>query len=166
MAKKKIADYLSEWMEEFGKENPYELSRSEFVKEGGTWYLRVYVDKIDAPAESSDQLPTYGYMSSDDCEVVSRYLSEQLDREDPIEQNYYLEVSSPGMDRPLICEKDFVRFKGEAIEIKLYEAINGKKMLEGTLEDYKDGVISIKTEKEIIQLPKDKAAKINLAVIF
>ena len=107
MAKKKITELISEWMESYGLQNGYELSRCEFVKEAGTWYLRVYVDKLEGGE--------YTYMSSDDCETVSRYLSERLDAEDPIPQNYYLEVSSPGLDRPLLTEKDFGRFKGSRI---------------------------------------------------
>ena len=159
MAKKKITELISVWMEEYGTANGYELSRCEFVKEAGTWYLRVYVDKL--------QDGEYTYMSSDDCEIVSRYLSERLDAEDPISQNYYLEVSSPGLDRPLLSEKDFERFKGSRIEIRLYEPMNGKKLLEGELLGLADGIVSIKDDKgKEISLPRDKAAKINLAVVF
>lgn len=159
MAKKKIGEYISQWMEEFGPANGYELSRCEFVKEGADWYLRVYVDKL----ENGD----YGIMSTDDCEFVSRYLSEQLDKEDPISQNYYLEVSSPGMDRPLISEKDFVRFMGEYIEVKLYKAENGSKQIYGKLADYENGNVTVQTDDgKTIVVEEGKAAKINLAVIF
>ena len=156
---KKVSDLIEEWMAEYGPENGYELSRTEFIKEGSDWFLRVYVDKL----ENGE----YGYMSSDDCEIVSRYLSDKLDEADPIKQNYYLEVSSPGLDRPLISEKDFKRFKGSLIEIRLYESIDGRKMLEGVLEGLHDGIITIKDDKgNEISLPKEKAAKINLAVVF
>ena len=156
---KKISSLIEDWMESFGPENGYELSRSEFIKEGSEWYLRVYVDKL----ENGE----YGYMSSDDCEIVSRYLSAKLDEADPIKQNYYLEVSSPGLDRPLISEKDFARFTGNRVEIRLYEVIDGTKLLEGELIGLKDGIVTIKTDKgKEISLPKEKAAKINLAVVF
>ena len=146
-------------MAPYGEENGYELSRTEFVKEAGTWYLKVYVDRI----ENGE----YGWMTSDDCEKISRWLSDRLDEEDPIKQNYVLEVSSPGLDRPLISDKDFARFKGSRIEIKLYEAMDGKKQLEGELTAYKDGIVTIKDDKGTeITLPKEKAAKINLAVVF
>ncbi|MBR6236291.1 MAG: ribosome maturation factor RimP [Firmicutes bacterium] len=146
-------------MEEYGPQNGYELSRCEFVKEAGTWYLRVYVDKLEEGC--------YGWMSSDDCETVSRFLSEKLDKDDPISQNYYLEVSSPGLDRPLISEKDFERFNGSRIEVRLYEPIDGKKLLEGELLGLSDGIVSIKDDKgKEICVPRDKAAKINLAVVF
>ena len=161
MAKKKIGDYISEWMNEFGPDNGFELHRSEFVKEGSTWYLRVYVDKI----ENGE----YVYVGSDDCEVVSRYLSEKLDEEDPIKQNYYLEVSSPGMDRPLISDKDYERFKGSLVEISLYKALEGTKTKEfrAELVDKKDNTVIIKDEKGTeISLPLESIAKINLAVVF
>ena len=93
MAKKKIKDIVAEELEDFLKENGYELYNVEFVKEGKDWFLRVYIDKVpaaDAPEEEN-------YISTDDCETISRYLSERLDETDPIPQNYYLEVSSPGL---------------------------------------------------------------------
>ena len=159
MAKKKTGELIAEWLEEFGAENGYELARTEYVKEGGQRYLRVYVDKLEDGG--------YGVMGTDDCEIVSRYLSDRLDEADPIKENYVLEVSSPGMDRPLLTEKDFKRFMGSVVEVKLYEAIDGRKLLTGELTGYKDGEITIKDEKgkEII-LPKGRAAKVNLAVIF
>ncbi len=159
MAKKKIGEYVEEWMDGFGKENPYELSRCEFVKEGQDWYLRVYVDKLEGEG--------YGVMGTDDCELVSRYLSEKLDKADPIEQNYYLEVSSPGLDRPLISEKDFRRFMGELIDVKLYKARNGSKLITGTLAGYEDGKVTVdlgKGKTEVIET--SEAAKISLAVVF
>lgn len=159
MAKKKTGELIAEWMAPYGEENGYELSRTEFVKEAGTWYLRVFVDKLESGG--------YGWMTSDDCEKISRWLSDKLDEEDPIKQNYVLEVSSPGLDRPLISDKDFARFTGSRIEIKLYEAIEGKKQLEGELTAYKEGVVTIKDDNgKEISLPKERAAKINLAVVF
>ena len=111
MAKKKIEDLICDMLSEFFDANGYELFRTEFVKEGKDWFLRVYIDKmVDGE---------YVNVGVEDCEAVSRYLSDKLDEEDPIEQNYYLEVSSPGMDRPLLRDKDFVRFAGEVVEIKL-----------------------------------------------
>ena len=159
MAKKKVTELIAEWMQPFGTENGYELSRSEFVKEAGSWYLRVYIDRIEESGE-------YGWMTSDDCEKVSRYLSDKLDEEDPIKQNYVLEVSSPGLDRPLISEKDFKRFMGSLIDIKLYEPFEGKKELTGELSGYDGKTVSIKADGKEITLPVDKTAKINLAVVF
>ncbi len=159
MAKKKITDLVSEWMAEYGPEAGFELSRCEYVKEGGRWFLNLYVDKLEEGG--------YGYMSSDDCETVSRWLSAKLDEEDPIKQEYYLIVSSPGLDRQLISQKDFDRFAGEQVEIKLYKAENGKKLLEGKLIGLKDGIITIADENDNeFSLPLEKAAKVNLKVVF
>jgi len=160
LAKKKAAELVELWLREFEKADSYELHRTEFVKEGGSWYLRVFVDKLEADG--------YGIMSTDDCELISRYLSARLDEEDPIPQNYVLEVSSPGMDRPLVTEKDFVRFAGEQVEIKLYEAVDGSKLLTGSLKGRdENGIVTITTQKgQDISLEPAKIAKINLAVIF
>ena len=111
MAKKKIGDLVAEWMNEYQPE-VYELHRSEFVKEVDTWYLRVFVDKkIDGK---------YDYMSSDDCEIVSREFSEILDKEDYIDTAYIMEISSPGLGRPLKKDKDFEREMGSQVDIKTF----------------------------------------------
>ncbi|MBR5642212.1 MAG: ribosome maturation factor RimP [Firmicutes bacterium] len=159
MAGKKIEELIASWMQEYEKTADYELSRTEFVKEGADWYLRVYVDKVEGEG--------YGIMGTDDCEAISRYLSAKLDEADPIKQNYYLEVSSPGMDRPLITEKDFRRFIGSLIEIKLYKALDGSKFYTGTLTGYDNGAVTIEDAKgKAITLQQNDAAKINLAVVF
>ena len=159
MAVKKVEELVASWMESYENAASYELNRTEFVKEGADWYLRVYVDKIEADG--------YGVMGTDDCEAISRYLSEKLDEADPIKQNYYLEVSSPGMDRPLLKDKDFERFMGSEIEIKLYKAMDGKKFYMGKLTGYENGTVTITDEKgKEISLQRSDAAKINLAVVF
>ena len=151
----KVNELISSWMKEL---DGYELSRSEFVKEANTWYLRVYVDKI-----TNGEYETVG---TDDCEKVSRFLSEKLDKEDPIEQNYYLEVSSPGMDRLLVSEKDFVRFAGQLVDVKLYKALEGKKELSGILIGVKDDILSLNIDNKELNLAMNSVAKINLAVVF
>ena len=158
MSKKKATELIAEWMEPYGRENGYELSRAEFVKEAGSWYLRVYVDRLTEEG--------YGWMTSDDCEKISRFLSDKLDEADPIKQNYVLEVSSPGLDRPLISEKDFTRFMGSLIEIRLYEPLDGSKELTGELTGYDGKTVSINANGREITLPVEKTAKINLAVVF
>ena len=124
MAKKKISELVKELTGDFLLENGLELYHCEFVKEGRDWFLRVYIDKHDPDS----------YVSTDDCEMVSRFLSDRLDEEDPIAQNYYLEVSSPGMDRILYEPEHFEKFKGKQVEVKLYKAINGRKVFTGTLQ--------------------------------
>lgn len=138
MAKKKITDVVAELAGDFLAENGYELYNTEFVKEGRDWFLRVYIDKAqaaEAAAEAAEEAEPQ-YVSTEDCEKVSRFLSEKLDESDPIEQNYYLEVSSPGMDRPLITPEHYARYAGEEVEIRLYKAIDGVKNIQGTLESF------------------------------
>ena len=159
MAKKKIGEIIEEMLQDFLAENGYELYNTEFVKEGRDWFLRVYIDFVT---------DTEGvYIGSDDCEKVSRFLSEKLDEEDPIAQNYYLEVSSPGMDRPLLTEAHYQRYTGRLVEVRLYKGIDGTKNIEGTLEGLKDGIVTIIDEKEKTwELPLDAIAKTKLAVVF
>jgi len=159
MAKKRIKDMVEEMASEFLAENQLELYNVEFLKEGKDWFLRIYIDKA---ADCEQQ-----YVGSDDCELVSRFLSEKLDEEDPIEQNYYLEVSSPGMDRQLLTPYHYERYTGRPVEIKLYKAVDGSKLYEGVLVGLKDGnvVIKVNGEKEIM-FPLEQVAKTNLAVVF
>ena len=166
MAKKKITEIVEEITADFLGQNGLELYNSEFVKEGKDWFLRVYIDKL--PKEGADGNVEEEYVSTDDCESVSRFLSAELDRLDPIEQNYYLEVSSPGLDRALLKEKDFIRFCGHMVDISLYKAVNGKKAYQGTLKGLTDdNKIVITDEKgEEIEFPREQVAKTRLAVIF
>ena len=166
MAKKKITEIVEEITADFLSENGLELYNSEFVKEGKDWFLRVYIDKL--PKEGADGNVEEEYVSTDDCESVSRFLSAELDRLDPIEQNYYLEVSSPGLDRALLKEKDFIRFCGHMVDISLYKAIDGKKTYQGILKGLtEDNSIVITDEKEEeIEFPREQVAKARLAVIF
>ncbi len=109
----------------------------EFVKEGGIYILRVYIDREEG-------------VDLDVCEVVSRALSEKLDAKDPIKQNYYLEVSSPGIERKLRTPEHFERYIGETVDVGFYKAVNGSKQLTAKLVEYKDGEISLETENEEI----------------
>jgi ribosome maturation factor RimP len=160
MAKKTVTDLTREILADFLPENGYELYNAEFVKEGKDRYLRVYIDKIGADIDG----PGVG---TDDCELVSRYLSDKLDALDPIESEYYLEVSSPGLDRALFRDEDFRRFAGRRVEISLYRASNGEKKLEGVLIGRAGGIISITSDRgERIDLPEGEAALTRLKVIF
>lgn len=132
-----------------------ELVDVEYVKEGPNKYLRVYIDKE-------------GGVSIDDCENVSRSLEKQLDEKDFIEEAYILEVSSPGIDRPLKKKEDFEKYKGEIVDVKLYKAFNGKKEYQGVLECLTDEDSVIICGEDGIKyefLRKDTAA-VRLAVIF
>ena len=115
------------------EEHQFELVDVEYVKEGGTWYLRAYIDKPDG-------------ITINDCEVISRALSDKLDEEDFIEDSYVLEVSSPGLGRPLKKEKDFQRSIGEAVEIKLYKPQDGTKEYTGILKEFDKDTVTIEKE--------------------
>jgi len=134
-----------------------ELVEIEFVKEGKNWYLRVYIDKENG-------------VDIEDCGIVSERLSEKLDELDPITQNYFLEVSSPGAERPLKKAKDFEKAIGKNVFIKTYEPIDGEKGFEGKLLDYDGQTVKIemkiKTRKKVIEIPYEKVASARLAVIF
>lgn len=157
MAKKKTTEIAAEMLADFLQQEGYELYNIEFVKEGKDWFLRVYVDK----ASGED------YIGTEDCEKVSRFLSEKLDEEDPIEQNYYLEVSSPGMDRPLLKKEHYERYVGSEIEIRLYKGKDGTKNIQGMLNSIEEDVITVTDhdDKEW-KLELSEIAKANLAVIF
>lgn len=175
MAKKKITEIAEELLKDFLEENGYELYHSEFVKEGSDWFLRVYIDWKQGGEEER-------YISTDDCEKVSRYLSEKLDQEDPIKQNYYLMVSSPGMDRPLVKPEHWERYVGHDVEIRLYRGKDGKKNITGTLDSYEpaaagdeqggagasaDARVTITDETgKQWQLELSEIARAKLAVIF
>ena len=103
--------------------NGFELVDVEYVKEGGTWYLRAYIDKP-------------GGITVDDCEMVSRAANDILDEKDFVEDSYVFEVSSPGLGRPLKKEKDFARSLGEEVEIRTFRPINRQKEFVGILNAY------------------------------
>mgnify|MGYP003197650229 FL=1 len=114
----------------------FELVDVEYVKEGGTWYLRAYIDKE-------------GGITVNDCEAVAREMNEILDREDFVEDSYVFEVSSPGLGRPLKKEKDYVRSMGKDIEIRTYRAINREKEFYGILSAYDESTVTIETENDV-----------------
>ncbi len=136
------------------EENCYELVDIEFVKEGQNWYLRLYIDKD-------------GGVTVDDCEFVSRAVEAVLDEKDPIEQAYILEVSSPGLDRPLKKDSDFVKYAGEIVDVKLYKAVNKQKEFQGELKGLEGAIVTI-TDSDGNELSFDRKdiALIRLAVLF
>lgn len=153
MAKKKIEDLITELAAPIVEKNTLELVDVEFIKEGTNWYLRVYIDKP-------------GGVTIDDCQIVSEALSDKLDKVDPIEQSYFLEVSSPGLDRPLKKDKDFEKFKGEQVEVKVFQPVDGKKVFEGELLGLKDNLVSIRQGSEVVEFDRDKVAAVRRVVKF
>ena len=116
------------------EENRFEPVDVEYVKEGNTWYLRVYIDKE-------------GGITIDDCELVSRALEAKLDETDLIPDAYVLEVSSPGLGRPLKKDKDFVRNEGKEIELRLYKPFEHEKEFRGVLKQWDAQQISVETDE-------------------
>lgn len=134
--------------------NNYELVDVEFVREGSNWFLRAYVDKE-------------GGFSVNDCEKVSREFSDLLDKEDFIEESYILEISSPGLGRPLKKDKDFERSIGEEVEVKLYKAFEEQKEFSGTLEAYDAQTVTIGFEDNTKKtFERKNIALIRLAIDF
>lgn len=137
-------------MEEYG----FELVDVEYVKEGGTWYLRAYIDKE-------------GGITVNDCELVARRMNDLLDEKDYIEESYIFEVSSPGLGRPLKKEKDYIRSMGKELEIRTYRAIDRKKEFYGVLTSYTDDTVTIADEDGKEQtFDKKDIALIRLAFDF
>ena len=142
--------YLLPLVEKHG----FELVDVEYVKEAGSWYLRAYIDKE-------------GGIAVDDCEVISRTLSDWLDKEDFIDDSYILEVSSPGLGRPLKKEKDFARSIGKEVDIRLYRARNKQKDFTGFLTNYDEKTVTIETEDETeMVFERSEIALIRLAFDF
>lgn len=135
------------------EQNHFELVDVEYVKEGSNWYLRVYIDKP-------------GGINVDDCELISRALSDLLDEQDFIDEAYVLEVSSPGLGRPLKKEKDFARSMGEEVEIKLYKAKDGAKDYRGILKAYDRDSVTVEEDGSEIRFLRSEIAAIRLAFDF
>ena len=123
----------------------------EYVREAGQWFLRVYLDKP-------------GGVCIDDCEAVSRPLSDALDEADPIEGSYVLEVSSAGLDRPLKRPEHFAQFMGAEVEVRLYRALEGRKEYVGQLSGYENGNVTISAGGETRTFPKADVAQTRLYV--
>lgn len=146
----KTEEILLPFIEEYG----FELVDVEYVKEGGTWYLRTYIDKE-------------GGISIDDCEKVSRRLSDILDEKDYIDDTYIMEVSSPGLGRPLKKEKDFKRSLGKEVDIRTYRMIDKQKEFTGILKDYDKDTVTIELDDETLKtFEKGDIALIRLAFDF
>jgi len=136
------------------EENNFELVDVEYVKEAGSWFLRAYIDKE-------------GGVTVDDCEIISRRLGEWLDEKDFIADSYILEVSSPGLGRPLKKEKDFIRSMGKDVDIKLYKPLNKQKDYSGTLKAFdKETVTIIREDGTDLVLNRPEIALIRLAFDF
>jgi ribosome maturation factor RimP len=154
MNKKNIVSQVEEITLPIINKYAFELVDIEYIKEGSQWYLRVYIDNDKG-------------ITIDDCSNVSLELAKKLDEIDPITEAYILEVSSPGLDRPLKTTRDFQKYKGEIVEISLYKAIDGIKHFEGELVGLIDeNIFIINNKNKGISFEKKDVACIKRKIIF
>ena len=149
----KIEDAVLEISDSLAEKMNFSVVDAEYKKEGGMQILRVYIDKE-------------GGVDLDDCEKFSRALEEILDEKDPIEEAYNLEVSSPGLDRQLKKEREFLHYIGRKVDVKLYKETDGRKEFNGILKEYKDKKAYIETDDEILEINPKDAAYIKLYFEF
>ena len=126
----------------------YRLYDVEFVKEGKDFYLRVYIDKDSG-------------ISLEDCEAVSNGINEVLDEADYIKEQYFLEVSSPGVERVLKKDRHLKENIGNKVQVKLFKPLAGKKVFEGLLESFSDDNICIKVESQILEIERSNIGQIK-----
>ncbi|AEN78286.1 ribosome maturation factor RimP [Ligilactobacillus ruminis] len=154
-----VVETVTELVTPILDERHFELVDAEFVKEGKSWYLRIYIDKP-------------GGINIEECALVSDLLGEKLDDcdPDPIPQAYFLEVSSPGAERPLKKERDYERALNSYIHVSLYQSLEGNKVYEGTMVDLKPDELTLeymdKTRQKTIVIPRKQIAQARLAIKF
>ncbi|MBR2483317.1 MAG: ribosome maturation factor RimP [Oscillospiraceae bacterium] len=130
-----------------------ELWDVEYVREAGSWYLRLYIDKKEG-------------VDINDCEAISRKVSDLLDEADPIPASYTFEVCSAGIERPLKRPGDFEKFMGADILLKTYSPRGGRKEFPGVLAGYEDGAVTVTVGKETIRFEKQEIALVRLRADF
>jgi len=154
-----VLDIVTEIVTPFLEEHHFELVEVEFVKEGKSQFLRLYVDKD-------------GGIDIDECVLVSEYLSEKLDAldPDPMPEAYFLEVSSPGAERPLKKEADYEKALNKYIHVSLYQAVEGEKQFEGFLKEFNNESLTLtvrfKTREKEVRIKRTNIAKARLAIQF
>lgn len=134
------------------KEMELELVDIEYLQEGGYWYVRIYIEKLD------------GDVSLDDCAKVSIAVEDDIDK--LIDKKFFLEISSPGVERPLKREKDYIRFTGSKIKVSLKHKINEKKNFEGILSKFENDTVFLMTDNEELEIPFKEVRKANLVYDF
>ena len=149
----KLTDRIFEITEPTVRELGYELFDVEFQKEYENWVLTLFIDKE-------------GGVSLDDCELVSNAIDPILDEADPIDQPYYLSVSSIGLDRPLKKDKDFARNIGNVLDVRLYAPTNGKKELTGRLVSFTDEAFALEVGKETVTVARKACSLIRPHIDF
>ena len=153
MSKDNIKTAIESMVAPYLESGGFELVDIEYVKEGSNWFLRIFVDKE-------------GGIDIDECGIISEYISEQLDKDDPIKDAYFLEVSSPGAERPLKKAEDVRKAVGKHVFVTTYELIGKLKEFEGKLLSFDGELLVIEISKKKVEIPYVKVASARLAIVF
>ena len=143
-----LVTQIYEMVKPISDELNYEIYHIEYVKENGEYYLRIYIEKE-------------GGITLSDCEALSRRVSDLMDEKDPIPEAYFLEVSSPGLNRTLFTEAHYKRFVGREVMVKLTKAVEGKKSIKGILKEVNEENIIVEADT-LISIPKEKIKSANI----
>ena len=149
----KVTEQVAQFAEPVVRAHGCTLWDVEYVREGGEWFLRLYIDKD-------------GGVDISDCEAVSRAVDPILDEKDPIPDSYNFEVCSAGLERQLKRPSDFEQFMGSAVTVKLFKAVNGAKEYAGTLTGYNDGAVTIEAAGTTYTFQKNEVAQVRLRIEF
>lgn len=153
MKKAEVEEVIAKIVEEIIDGTELELIDVEYVRERD-WYLRIYIDKV-------------GGIEIDDCQLVSGKLAEYLDNKDPIKEKYYLEVSSPGIDRPLKKDKDFIKNYGKKVDIAFFVKQNGNKKIQAAiLKNHDDNKITVIVNDKEVLFERKEIANIRPHIEF
>ncbi len=151
MGKGSVTESVEELVTPIINENRLELVDVEYKKEGKSWFLRIFIDKE-------------GGVTVDDCSNVSRQIADLIEVEEIVPSSYTLEVSSPGLDRPLKKEKDFLRFKGQRAHVTTFTPIDHQKNFKGTIRDFQNDVLFLEIDNRRVEIPKNLIAKARLEI--
>ncbi|NPV28249.1 MAG: ribosome maturation factor RimP [Firmicutes bacterium] len=151
MKKTEFYETIAKLLEPFLTDSALELIDVEYRKEGKNWFLRIFIDKP-------------GGVQLADCENISNFLSSRLDELDLIPHHYILEVSSPGIERPLRKPEDFLRYRGSRISLKTHNRVQGKKNFQGVLVDYLDNQVILQTDEGDFMIPYEAISQAKLKV--
>ncbi|EEH98138.1 ribosome maturation factor RimP [Clostridium tertium] len=143
-----LLETIDQLVRPIAEELNYEIYHIEYVKENGEYYLRIYIDKD-------------GGIALSDCEALSRRVSDVMDEKDPIKEAYFLEVSSPGLNRTLFTDDHFKKQIGKEIMVRFTKSLNGRKNIKGILKEVSDDSVIVETD-DLITIPKDKIKSANL----
>ena len=143
-----LVNQIYEMVKPIADELNYQIYHIEYVKENGEYYLRIYIEKE-------------GSITLSDCEALSRRVSDLMDEKDPIPEAYFLEVSSPGLNRTLFTEAHYKRFVGREVMVKLTKAIDGNKSIKGILKEVNEENIIVEADT-LISIPKEKIKSANI----